>query len=213
MTERADRACRQAVFCGDTSDLLPALESLVGDEPGTDLARGMLRHSLALAGGEPDAEELACFERAAEEYRRRGDRAGEGRALFWQGCYHQVLGKDGETAVPLLERAATLSRDADDDLWLSYSLRHLAIARHQAGDLDGARDLLEQSTRLRRAVGFEEGVAANLVGLAFVAVDRGDRAGAERIAREAIEVGTASGASTMVTFAEQALNAAAQLRT
>ena len=44
MAERADRAYRQAVFCGDTNDLLPALKSLVGDDPGTDIARGTMRH-------------------------------------------------------------------------------------------------------------------------------------------------------------------------
>ena len=50
----------------------------------------------------------------------------------------------------------------------AYVLRHLGIAAHRAGRLAEARDRLEESTALRRALGFEPGVAANLVGLAYL---------------------------------------------
>jgi hypothetical protein len=62
---------------------------------------------------------------------------------------------------------------AGDPLSLSYALRHLGIAEHRAGHLDKARSYLEESTRLRRQLGFGPGVAANLVGLAYVAASDG----------------------------------------
>lgn len=58
-------------------------------------------------------------------------------------------------------------------LALSYALRHLGVVAQQAGRLDEAREHLEASTRLRRAHGFGAGVAANLVGLAYLAHAQG----------------------------------------
>ncbi len=70
---------------------------------------------------------------------------------------------------PTLHRAGQLASRAGDRLTLSYVLRHLGIAEHTAGRLDQARELLEHSTMLRRELGFQAGVAANLVGLAYIA--------------------------------------------
>ena len=58
---------------------------------------------------------------------------------------------------------------------MSYALRHLSIAEHTAGRLEAARRLLEESVRLRREVGFLPGVAANLVGLIYIAAAQGRR--------------------------------------
>jgi len=58
-------------------------------------------------------------------------------------------------------------------LTLSDVLRHLGIAAHAAGRLDVARSHLEDSTRIRRNLGFLPGVAANLIGLAYIAVGDG----------------------------------------
>jgi Flp pilus assembly protein TadD len=51
---------------------------------------------------------------------------------------------------------------------MSEALRHLGIAEHRAGRLDTARQRLEESVRLRREIGLMPGVAANLVGLAYI---------------------------------------------
>jgi hypothetical protein len=56
---------------------------------------------------------------------------------------------------------------------MSYALRHLGIAEHTAGQLDAARDRLEESVRLRREIGFLPGVAANRAGCGRAAADRG----------------------------------------
>jgi hypothetical protein len=52
-------------------------------------------------------------------------------------------------------------------------LRHLGIVEHRAGHFGQARRHLEESTRLRRRLGFGPGVAANLVGLAYLAAADG----------------------------------------
>lgn len=160
-----------AVFGGDVSALTEAAGHLNAIEADLALARGRVIHARFLdamsrpteAPDEGAAVELVLLERALELYRSLQDVRGEAQALFWIGTYHQVLRRDDATAVPALEQARALAAQAEDPLTLSYALRHLGIAGHRAGRLDEARSYLEESTRLRRLLGFAPGVAANLV--------------------------------------------------
>jgi tetratricopeptide (TPR) repeat protein len=206
--ERAEYSYQAAIFAGDTDGAAEALRGLGGTGPEYDLARGKLRHCANIAERQQDTEELACFEHAESGFAERGDLRGTGEALFWQGCYRQVLADDDEAARPLFERALELSTQAGDSLTSSYALRHIAISRHMARDLEAAERLLQQSTSLRRAIGFEAGVAANLVGLAFIALDRGDREHAQTIAQEAEQAARECGAHAVATWARQASEAA-----
>lgn len=206
--ERAERAYQTAMFAGETDEAAEALRDLGGSGPEYDLARGKLRHCANIADRRLDAEELACFERAETAFAERGDLRGTGEALFWRGCYHQVLAGDDDTARPLFERALELSEQAGDLLMASYALRHLGISRYMAKDLDAAERLLQESTSLRRALGFEAGVAANLVGLAYIALDRGDRLQAQLTAQEAADAAQGCGAHAVAGWARQASEAA-----
>lgn len=67
-----------------------------------------------------------------------------------------------------------------------------------------ARELLTESTRLRRKLSFTEGVAANLIGLAFLAVTDGDREAARRLLDEAAELAADSGAQGVGRWVEGA---------
>ncbi len=59
---------------------------------------------------------------------------------------------------------------------MSEALRHLGIAAHACGELETARRRLEESTRLRREARPPlPAVAANLVGLAYIAAAQGPR--------------------------------------
>ena len=207
--ERAEAAYAAAVFGGDIDAAARLLDSLSGDGPSYDVMRGKLRHCANLADRVEDAEELALFTRAEAAFHAVGDTRGEAEAVFWQGCYHQVLAGDDTSARPLLERSARLARAAGDDLVVSYALRHLGISSHIAGDLDGAERDLQESTALRRRLGFTAGVAANLVGLAYVAVGRGDVAEGARRATEAGRLARLCGAATIRQQADEALTAAA----
>lgn len=179
--ERAKLLYERAVFGGDAGVLPAADEGLDAVEADVALARGRLAHARFLADRSLDASaELELFERAAALYRRLGDVRGEGEAVFWIGTYHQVVREDNETALPSFERSLELATRAEDRLTMSYALRHLGFVAHMAGRLDEARSSLEESTRLRRDLGFLPGVAANLIGLAYLAAqqERPDEAAA-----------------------------------
>jgi tetratricopeptide (TPR) repeat protein len=183
--ERARQLYEKAVFGGDRAILAEADRELDAVEADYCLARGRIIHTRFLLQRDEDpdqaagdAGELALFERAAQLYSELGNLAGEAESLFWVGCFHQIVGRDNAIAVPVLERSLQLASRAGDKRTMSEALRHLGIAAHAAGQLDVARQRLEVSTRLRREIGLAPGVAANLIGLAYIAVaqDRRDDA-------------------------------------
>jgi hypothetical protein len=119
--ERSRLRYEQAIFTGDAGALTEADRELDAVEADLALARGRLIHGrfLAQRDSDPDHAEsdpraLALFERATQLYQRIGDSRGEAEVLFWTGCFHQVQGRDDTTAVPILERALVLARQAGD---------------------------------------------------------------------------------------------------
>ncbi|MEV4011528.1 hypothetical protein AB0J35_13580 [Nonomuraea angiospora] len=203
--ERARELYERAVFGGDVAVLETADRGLDGVEADLALARGQVLHARFLDGqGGPGEEELGLFERAAELYRTVGDVRGEGEALLWVGIFHQVVREDEAPAAAAFERAQELATQAGDKLTLSYVLRHLGIAEHMAGRLPAARERLAESVRLRREIGFMTGVAANLVGLAYIAAAEGRRDDAVAVLDEAAEIAEAEGAATVLGWVEEA---------
>jgi tetratricopeptide (TPR) repeat protein len=211
--ERARSLYDQAVFGGDASVLVDADRDLDAVEADLALARGRVIHARFLARhGEAsqdaealaETEEPALFERAADLYRKLGDVRGEAESLFWIGVYHQVVREDGDAALPALERSHALAAEAGDKLTSSYALRHLGYAEHIAGRLDTARERLEESTRLRRELGFLPGVAANLVGLAYIAAAQDRRQDALALIEEAGTLAEANGAHGITRHVEEA---------
>jgi nucleotide-binding universal stress UspA family protein len=206
---RARELYERSVF-GDDHEALPAADrELDAVEADLALARGRVVHARFLRDRVEDPAELPLFSRAAQLYQQLGDGRGEGEALFWIGCFHQVVRQDDDAAVPALQRARALATAAGDPLTLSYVLRHLGISAHLAGRLGEAEELLLASARLREEVGHQAGVAANLVGLAYVAAADGrqDEVAAllERAERLAAEHG-AAGVARQVGEARQALD-------
>ncbi|MEV0971478.1 tetratricopeptide repeat protein [Microtetraspora glauca] len=209
--KRAKTLYERAVFSGDASVLTEAERGLDAVEADAALARGRILHARFLnerasAGSSPveDPAELPLFERAIELYRALGDARGEAEALFWIGCLHQVIRRDNETAVPELEQSCQLAAQVGDKSTQSEALRHLGIAAHMAGRLDEARERLEESSRLRREVGALPGVAANMVGLAYIAAAQDRRADALATLDEAHAIAQAHGAHAIVRQIEQA---------
>ena len=192
------------MFGGDSSALEPAERGLDAVEADLALTRGKVVHARFLEERAEDARELELFERAAQLYEQLGDVRGEGEALFWVGTFHQVVRDDTEAALPAFTRALDLATQADDRLTMSYALRHLGFAEHMAGRLDVARDRFEESTRLRRELGFLPGVAANLIGLAYVAAQQDRREEAAELLREAVEAAEKSGAEGVLRWVAEA---------
>jgi tetratricopeptide (TPR) repeat protein len=195
MDDRIQRAAvlyEQAVFGGDSGAPAEAGRELDAVEADLALARGRIVHARFLAERVEIPGELALFERAADLYRQLGNTCGEAEALFWTGCFHQVVRDDEETAIPVLERSLVLAERAGDRLTMSYALRHLGFVEHMAGRLPAARERFEESTRLRREVGFPAGVAANLIGLAYITAAEGDREQALAVLDEATALADAA---------------------
>ncbi|KUO02884.1 tetratricopeptide repeat protein [Streptomyces caeruleatus] len=202
--EQAQLLYERAVFGGDSGALADAGQVLDAVEADLALARGRIVHARFLEERVEDARELELFERAARLYGRLGDVRGEGEALFWVGTFHQVVRDDTETALPAFTRALDLATRADDRLTMSYALRHLGFAEQMAGRLDAARDRFEESTRLRRELGFLPGVAANLIGLAYVAAQQDRREEAAELLREAAEAAEKAGAEGVLRWVAEA---------
>jgi hypothetical protein len=209
--ENAERCYERAVFEGDAGALAEADRDLDAVEADLALARGRIIHTRYLlerdatpgqAREEPG--ELAFFERAAVLYRALGDVAGQAEAQFWIGCFYQVVRRDNDRAVPALDRSLDLAAEAGQEMTMSEALRHLGIAAHAAGQLDLARERLEHSTRLRRELGQTAGVAANLIGLAYIAAGQGRRSDALAILAEAGDLATASGARRILRSVAEA---------
>ena len=201
----------RALFEGDEGALEAAELELDGVEADLALSRGRVIHARFLQQRAEDPEqaredprELALFERATELYRARGDVRGEGESLFWVGCCYQVIRRDNEAAVPVLWRSLELATEADDTMTMSEALRHLGIAEHAAGRLETARLHLEESTRLRRGIGAWPGVAANLVGLAYIAAGQDRRDDALKLIEESRAIAEASGARGLIRQIEEA---------
>jgi tetratricopeptide (TPR) repeat protein len=209
--DQAREAYQRAVFNGDTSALTDAEQGLDAVEADAALARGLILHARFQSGStDPgslpteDPAELPLFERALELYRALGDTRGEAEALFWIGCLHQFIRRDDETAVPYLERSCRLAAQTGDKPTWSEALRHRGIVAHAAGRLDEARELLQESCRLRREIGALPGVASNMIGLAYIAAAQDRRADALATLDEAHAMASAHGAHAIVDHIEQA---------
>ena len=190
----------RALFNGEADALSTADWELDAAEADLVLTRGKVLHGRFLESRVEDPRELELFERALALYNAVDDERGQGEAFFWIGCFHQVVRSDTEPAVSALTLSRELATKTGDDLTLSYALRHLGIAAHSAGNLDEARAHLEESTALRRTLGFTAGVAANLVGLIYLS--EGDDARA--LADEAAELAASVGAATISAQVEEA---------
>ncbi|WP_241998526.1 tetratricopeptide repeat protein [Kribbella sp. VKM Ac-2569] len=204
LMRQVDELYERAVFNGEYDGLPEADRALDAVEARLLLQRGRILHCRFLKSRVEPVEELAYFERAANLFRGAGDERGEAEALFWIGCFHQVVRDDNPTAVPFLTKAADLSRKTGDQLTLSYALRHLGIAAQMAGDHANARDLLEESTALRRTLNFTAGVAANLVGLIYLAIAQNRPDNARTLADEAATLAESVGAAQIVEQVEAA---------
>ncbi len=202
--DRAAELYERAVFAGDASAVAAGLREVDPVEADAALARGRLLHASYLLSGAEDPAQLPMLERAVELYDGLGDDRGLAEALFWVAIRHQVIHGDQATAEPLLSRARTLASRAGDRLTLSYVLRHLCFVEKDAGRVDRARELMEESTRLRRDLGFSAGVAANLVGLAYLSAELGRPDESGPLLDEAADLADRAGAAAVLTWVAEA---------
>lgn len=208
---RAGQLYERAVYGGETDVLAEADAELDAVEADLALARGRIIHTRFLqqrdvspSDAAADDLELTLFQHAGRLYHKLADIRGEAEATFWIGCYYQVVRRDNDAAVPVLDRAFELASRAGDKWTMSEALRHLGIHAHAAGRLYAAKDRLEESTKLRREIGLMPGVAANLIGLAYIAAGQDRRDDAMEMLDEATKIAKDTGAGRILRLAEQA---------
>jgi hypothetical protein len=211
LTAEVRRLYVHAIFTGDRSALRDAERTLDHAHADLLIARGMVKHGHQLlreeggaseeSGGESELED---FEHAMTVYVEQGNLGGQAEACFWIGCFHQVVRRDDAVAVPLLQRSLELAREVGDKETASDALRHLGIAAHRAGRLGEAREQLLASTALREESGDKQGVAANLVGLIYIAAAEGRTSDAWADANRARELATRAGAAETLRHIEEA---------
>ena len=178
MDERIDNARRvyeRAVLEGDARRARPrpagtwtACEADLPWPAAGSLHTRFLHQRDADPGAGPRGPGASCalFDRAARALPGRSTTyAGEAETQFWVGCFYRWSGGTTTRRCRCLRRSLELATQAGDKNTMSEALRHLGIAAHAAGDMDEARERLEESTRLRRELGQPAGIAANLVGL------------------------------------------------
>lgn len=202
--ERARRIYERSVFQGKQDGIPAAMRDLEGLEADLTLAKGQLLHAKFLDDRFADERELEWFERAVGLYEHVGDERGLAESLFWVGTFYQVVRQDHHTALAFLERSRELATKVGDTPTLSYALRHVCFVARSDGQLDLARDLLTEALRLRRELGFGPGVAANLVGLAYLAAEQGHSADAIPLLDEAANVAESCGAKKILSSVNEA---------
>ncbi|MFJ9742210.1 tetratricopeptide repeat protein [Streptomyces sp. NPDC101166] len=202
--EDAGALFEAAMFGGDSSALERSDEVLDAVEAPLSMARGKVLHVRFLEDRDENSQELVLFERAAELYQRLGEASGEAEALFWIGCWHQVVKGDSAAGRPYFERSYALAKSVDDRMTMSYAVRHLGFADRDAGHFEQARERLTESVRLRREIGFRAGEAAGLVALAYLAAETGGSSEALHHLDEAQSVAESCGAKAVCGWIEEA---------
>jgi len=136
--------------------------------------------------------EMGCLEEAAvalERSREANVRAGQPRwvAESLRCLAKLALEQDAPERAEALLREALELEDPQTQAWgVGNTLWQLGRARRVRGNLDGAREAMEESVRLCREVGDRPGLAERLTDLAAVALQAGDRAAAAAACQEAL---------------------------
>lgn len=110
-------------------------------------------------------------------------------ALFFSALMLQMEGKTAPSA-PRLEQARRVAGAAGCELEESYALRHLAAVAEEAGDLDKAARLADESLAIRRRIKFQVFLPFSLLHSADISEKRGDRRRAHSLREEALAIAT-----------------------
>jgi CHAT domain-containing protein/tetratricopeptide (TPR) repeat protein len=122
---------------------------------------------------------------AATVFQTLGDNSGLGYARHTLGVAYLALGHDTD-AVTVLENVVPLRQD--DPARLGTTLQSLGGAYRMRGELDRAREAIEQALALKRQAGDRYGEAATLRSLAGVELDAGRPEQARAHAQRALEL-------------------------
>jgi tetratricopeptide (TPR) repeat protein len=161
---------------------LRRLPAPASEDPRLDLAEASAYNGLSKY---KEASEAAA--RAAAKARASGQRLLLGQALNWEGSSFRYQDQIDNSNAALQDAQRTYS-DAGDRLGAATSTVGLAINLYQHGDLNGSRQLNEQSLAVFRELGAQRNTANCLVDIAIGLYDQGDLARAQKMYEEALVI-------------------------
>jgi tetratricopeptide (TPR) repeat protein len=103
------------------------------------------------------------------------------------------------------EESLALARDLGAQYAIGFSLNNLALAAYRAADLVRARDLIDESTTIFRAVQADSSLAEGLITRGHILREQGDGAGAAAALIEALRIAHAVGPRLLVPMALEGL--------
>jgi len=135
------------------------------------------------------AEAMPLLEECLRLHEELGDVKGCARALLILGNCRQCVGDD--SALELLQKSATLAREADDRWCLAHAL---AVAGYEQGnryELAASRRLLEECLAVARETEDKQSLRMGLTGLGWICISQGDHRAAGPALEEAVAVTSA----------------------
>jgi tetratricopeptide (TPR) repeat protein len=181
-----------------------AKAAAIGDyhQAGWRAAQAAFIHNIR---GQADAV-LACADRAAAHWNTAQSGARERSVVIQlRGLGHRLAG-DYAAAIRALretiEQRQSVSAESRD---VAVTLNWLADTERLSSDFNAADRDYRESSRIARAVGYEEGVAISSGNLALLALDRKDWSGAETLAREALTLAENLGRQELIAMNCRAL--------
>jgi predicted ATPase/class 3 adenylate cyclase len=163
----------------------------LGDEHAVAEARYNESFTYSLLPGDfEDAQRLALD--ALDRFRRLGDRAGEGKAL-WGVVNSYVFAEDKGPAREMVDQAIAISRELDDRFQLGWGLFTRGLIFTQLGDLARSRDNYLQALEIFRETEDVTGYALVLDGIAALDWREGNEQRAMRLAGASATITDVSG--------------------
>jgi predicted ATPase len=163
-----------------------ALAQERGDDAG--VAEAIYNNSFTYSLTPDDTERATDLAKdALERFRRLGDRAGEGKAL-WAVVNSYVFSDDVAPALAMVEDSLVIARELGDRFQLGWALFTRGLIRNKAGDPEGARSSYEEALSIFGETNDLTGYALVLDGIAVLEWGLGDRTRAMMIAGAAAEI-------------------------
>jgi eukaryotic-like serine/threonine-protein kinase len=159
-----------------------ALANSIGDKPAALLAQDNLGANLSLQGDFTAARK--SFEESVRTAEEIGDQAGIVEALINLSSVSYLQG-DLRSAKEDLEKSISKARQLQLKSRLAMAVASMGDVLFAEDDLRGAEQSYQQSLTMRGELGEKGGVANSHVSLAIVALENGQLAQAETLARDA----------------------------
>ncbi len=165
-----------------TLQQLRRLPAPASQDPRLDLAEASAYDGLSKY---KEAGEAAA--RAAVKAQASGQRLVLAQALNWEGTAFRYQDQVDKSNAAFQDAKRTYT-EAGDRLGAADSTMGLATNLYQRGDLNGSRQLNEQSLAVFRELGAQRNTAISLVNIAIGLYDQGDLARAQKMYEEALGI-------------------------